>query len=255
MTPPLRLLALMALLLCAALPTSARASDLTERLDALAVQGNAEALYHLGMVHHLGLEGVGRDSRRAFDYFRRAAEAGDPLGAYKLGCFYAGQGEGVVAADPALALRHKLVAAEAGYNLAQRDVAQIYAGLGDRERALHWYDAAARQGDWTALFMAFFQVMPDSPHPDRARAWLYFSVIDRTMAALPVADMPEDEARSLRDSRAEMRRFTETGMAEADRASGERLLAQWREEPSPLSIRAALGLNAARRLVGLPDAA
>jgi TPR repeat protein len=245
---------LLALLLCAALPASTRASDLTDRLDRLALRGNPEALYHLGMIYHVGLEGVGRDPRRAFDYFRRAAEGGDALGAYKVGCYYAGQGEGVVASDPPLALRYKLIAAEAGYVLAQMDVAQIHAGRGERDRALHWYDAAARQGDWSALFMAYFQVMPESPHPDRPRAWLYFEVMNRTLAQIPASDMPAEEARSMRAGLAEIRRAVETGMSQAERAEGARLLAQWRVERSPVSLRADLGLNAARRLVGLPDA-
>lgn len=255
MTLRLLMLAAIALLLGAAQPASRDAATLPAQLEALAGQNNAEALYHLGMIYHLGLEGVVRDPRRALAYFRRSAEGGDPLGAYKLGCYYAGQGGDVLAPDAALALRYKLVAAEAGYLLAQMEVAQIHSARGDRDGALHWFDAAARQGDWTALFMAFFQVMPESPHPDRPRAWLYFEAMNRTLAQIPASEVPAEEARAMQEALAEMRRTVEAGLTQAERAEGARLLSQWRVERSPLTLRADLRLNAARRLVGLPDAA
>lgn len=255
MTFRLPILVALALLFCASQPVRADEPGLSARLETLAGQGNVEALYHLGMIYHLGLEGVARDPGRALGYFRRSAEGGDPLGAYKLGCYYAGQGGDVLAPDEALALRYKLVAAEAGYILAQTEVAQIYSNRGQRDRAVIWYEAAARQGDWTALFMAFFQVMPESPRPDRARAWLYFEVMGRTIAQISTPpDMSAEEVRSMHEGRAALRQALETGMSEAERAEGERLLSQWREERSPVTLRADLRLNAARRLVGLPDA-
>lgn len=254
MTSRVPILAALALLLCASQPVRAEEPGLPARLEAAAGRGNAEALYHLGMLYHLGLEGVTADPRRALDYFRRSAAGGDPLGAYKLGCYYAGQGGDVLAPDEALALRYKLVAAEAGYVLAQSEIAQIYASRGEPDRAFHWYEAAARQGDGIALFTAFMQVVPEGPRPDRARAWLYLGVFDRTLAQIPESDLPEDEARSMREWLAERRRRVEAGMSAADRAEGERLLASWRVERSPVTLRADLRLNAARRLAGLPDA-
>lgn len=250
-----RFFALLALIVAAALPAPAFASDLTDRLEILAARSNGEALYHLGMIYHLGLEGVAQDRRRALDYFRRSAEAGDPLGAYKLGCYYAGQGGDVIVRDAAQALRYKLIAAEAGYVLAQMEVGQIYADRDDAERALHWFDAAARQGDWAGLFMAFIRVMPDGRHPDRARAWLYYKVMERTLAGLPEDALSPEERLQMRASQADMRRLVETGMTPAERAEGERLLAEWRIVRSPINDQAQSGLNAARRLVGLPDAA
>jgi TPR repeat protein len=236
-------------LFCAAMPAHAQQAGLPARLEALEARGNAEAAYHLGMIYHVGLEGVAVDHRRALDLFRRSAAGGDALGAYKLGCYYAGQARDALAPDEALALRYKLVAAEAGYVLAQMDVAAIYAHRGDREQALRWYEAAARQGDWTALFMASFQVRPGSP-----RAWLFFRIIDRTLDRIVPSDAPEDEMRRLREARVEMRRHVEAGLGAADRAEGERMLAAWRVERSPVTLRADQGLNAARRLVGLPEA-
>lgn len=240
-------------LFCAAMPGYAQQSTLPARLEAMVAQGNAEAAYHLGMLYHLGLEGVAVDHRRALDLFRRSAEGGDPLGAYKLGCYYAGQGGNALVPDEAQALRYKLVAAEAGYLLAQMDVGAIYGHRGERDQALRWYEAAARQGDWTALFMAFFQVMPGSRHPDRVRAWLFFGVMERTLDRIP-QDAPGDEMRHLREGRALMRQSMESGLSAAERAEGERLLAEWRVERSPVTLRNDRGLNAARRLAGLPEA-
>jgi hypothetical protein len=237
----------LAALLCAAQPVHGQQGTLPARLEAMASQGNAEAAYHLGMLYHLGLEGVAVDHRRALELFRSSAAGGDPLGAYKLGCYYAGQGGDVLAADEAQALHYKLVAAQAGYVLAQMDVASIYAHRGDRDQALRWYEAAARQGDWGTLFMASFQARPGSP-----RAWLFFRVMDSTLAQ--IHPPPADEGGRLRQARAEMRRHVETGLSAADRAEGERLFAAWRIERTPVTVRADAGLNASRRLVGLPEA-
>jgi uncharacterized protein len=76
-------------------------------LERLASAGNGEAAYHLGMLAHTGI-GMPRDVKKAFAWFTKAAAAGDPLGAYKVGCFYAGQGEGVVADDPDMMLERTL---------------------------------------------------------------------------------------------------------------------------------------------------
>ena len=106
-------------------PVQARAaSELASKLTAMSAAGSGEAAYHLGMLYHLGMDGVPKDTRKAFELFKLATERGDPLGAYQYGCYFDGQGEGVVKVDPALALKYKLVAAEAGYALAQEDVAK-----------------------------------------------------------------------------------------------------------------------------------
>lgn len=249
MTRPWPILAALALT-CLSTPAPAQRPALPVRLEALAAQGNAEALYHLGMIHHLGLEGMARDPWRAFDYFRQAADAGDPLGAYKVGCFYAGQGEGVVAENAELALRYKLIAAEAGYTLAQVDVARIFAQREDWDQALRWYEAAARQGDAMGLTLAFSQVMPGGERPDNVRAWLYLRVLDRGMQQV-VARLSEADARQMRDELAPVRQAIEADLSESQRAEAERLLSEWVVSRSLVSLRADQGLSAARRLAGL----
>lgn len=133
-------------------PACAQAPDLPQRLEGMAAAGNAEARYHLGMLYNNGIA-VPQDPRRAFAHFRAAAEAGDPLGAYKLGCYYAGQfGSEAVAPDESLALRWKLVAARAGYSLAQADIANHHARRDQWGEAMPWLVAAARQGDAQSLY-------------------------------------------------------------------------------------------------------
>jgi uncharacterized protein len=251
---------LVALVLGTAAPASAQDASLPARLEALAQQGNAEAAYHLGMIYHLGLEGAARDPRRAFDYFRRAADAGDPLGAYKIGCYYAGQGEGVVDADPELALRYKLIAAEAGYDLAQVEVAQILHDRGEFDRALHWLEAAARQGNMDGVGGAMAYRSKRGPRPDGPRAWLYFEIMQRDLAHMlettePAGERPspEEQATALEQAGAELRRIVLPEEDEEDRARAATLIAQWQEVRSPVSLHADEGLNAARRLVGLPQ--
>jgi hypothetical protein len=52
-----------------------------------------------------------------------------------------------------------------------------------------------------------------------------------------------------------MRQMVEADLSAADRAEGERLFAAWRQEQTPVTLLADRRLNAARRLVGLPEAA
>ena len=253
-----RVLLLLALLLGALAPAAAAEGDLRTRLEALADRGDAEAAYHLGMIHHLGLDGAPRDHHRALQYFRRSAEQGDPLGAYKLGCYYAGQGGDVLARDDEQALRYKLVAAEAGYDLAQVEVAQIFHQRGDHARALHWIEASLRQGNMEAIGGAILYRRRGGPSPDGPRAWLYFELMRRDFARimesveLPEPVSPEEMAEAMDQATDQLRRQVLPEEDEADRARAAPLIEQWREERSPLSIKADEGLNAARRLVGLP---
>ena len=135
-------------LAAAAAPALSQAGEaaLTAELEVLAAKGNAEAAYHAGVAYQMGINGVGKDSKKAFDYFKQSAEGGDPLGAYKLGSFYDGQGEGVVDDDAELALTHKLVAAKAGYSLAQHDVAKFFYEKDQPDQAVEWLIEAAKQG-------------------------------------------------------------------------------------------------------------
>src|ERR1700709_2201179 len=73
-------------------------ADTFNAMMALANKGNAEAQYHVGMMHNNGI-GTQQDPRQAFEWFQKSTASGDPLGAYKLGCYYDGQGVGIVTSD------------------------------------------------------------------------------------------------------------------------------------------------------------
>lgn len=171
----MRLLILAAVLAFASVAAGgAKATELASRLQKLANGGNAEASYHLGMIYNNGI-GVEQDPERAFQYFSRAAAAGDPLGAYKVGCYRAGQFGDVVALDEAEALRFKLIAARAGYALAQNDVALIYLRQKDYRAALPWLEAASRQGNAHALYN-LSAIYKDGlgTEPSLAKTWALF---------------------------------------------------------------------------------
>ncbi|WP_375421807.1 tetratricopeptide repeat protein [uncultured Sphingomonas sp.] len=146
------------------------------QLESLARMGNAEAAYHLGMLAHTGTGGP-RDAKKAFAWFTKAAAAGDPLGAYKVGCFYAGQGEGVVDVAPERALKYKLVAASTGYSLAQYDVGVHYAQQGRFSEALPWFMQAAEQGYPMSLFaVPSIAARPDMALKNAVQAYAYFKL-------------------------------------------------------------------------------
>ncbi|HEY0086175.1 MAG TPA: tetratricopeptide repeat protein, partial [Allosphingosinicella sp.] len=167
------------LALLGAAPAAPQADGVVPRLEALAASGSGEAAYHLGMIYHLGLSGVPKNPAKAFEQFKLATERGDALGAYKLGCFYAGQGDGTIAPDPRLALRWKLVAAEAGYARAQEEVAETLRQGGDLAGALPWYEAAARQGSPRALMLLgiLYDPKPSGAAiaPDRVKSYAYMA--------------------------------------------------------------------------------
>lgn len=231
-------------LFAACCPQAAAAdANVTARLEKMAVERNPEAAYHLAMIYHLGLDGAARDPAKAFKLFKQAAEGGDPLGAYKIGCYYAGQGEGVVAADPALALRHKLVAAEAGYALAQFEVAQHYLQRGDREEGLRWLEAAARQSSSPAL-LALGSYHSGRPYADARDGAKYYAY---TLLSLEGED---DETRAFA---AELKTMFATGLSAQEIEAGEKIIASWRAEPTRLTSRANAGQKAAEALVAARD--
>jgi len=209
------------------------------RLEALATRGDGQALYHLGMMHHLGMDGAKKDPRLALDLFRKSAAAGDPLGAYKLGCFYAGQGDGAVESDPELALKHKLVAAQAGYSLAQSDVAGIYFQRGDLQTALRWLQAAADQGDFGAM-MAFGGLHAgDHGVPrDGARQYAYTSLAMQRMEEA-TEKLPGDWGKEFRSA-----------FSADELRQGDAIVRAWKPLPTPLTKRADRGHEAAAELLG-----
>ena len=111
----------------------------------LANTGNASAQYNLGMMYNNGV-GTPKNQLKAFDLFLKSTQGGDPLGAFKLACYYGGQAPKAVAYDAELSFKYYLVAAEAGYSLAQFSIAQKYAAQENIDKALFWFKKSANQG-------------------------------------------------------------------------------------------------------------
>lgn len=209
---------------------------LVPKLEKLAAKGNAEAIYHLGMAYHVGI-GVAVDKGKALADFRKAAELGDPLAAYKLGCYYDGQGEGLVEGDPALALKYKLVAAEAGYALAQQDVASLYARQGKYEQAGAWLKKAADQGWGDALIgMASVYNGNNGLRRDAAVMDAYFRLF------LQLRDGGE---KAQRDYLAQL----ENGMTAEEKSRADTIVKDYKAAPTPLTIKGLSGAKAAETLV------
>lgn len=237
--------AILPLLLMAATVPAVAAASLQPKLEALVEAGNGEAAYNLGMLYHLGLAGVPKDIRKAYELFKLSAELGDPLGTYKLGCFYDGQGEGVVESNSKLALKYKLIAAEAGYALAQEDVAKHLFGEGDMAGGLRWLEAAAAQGSIMPL-MALGGLysgqapegLPNLP-ADIKKSWTYFLI-----AAQQIPEMKKNFEAEARKA-----------LGEADYKRVVADVAAWREARTPLTQKADEGIGAAYKAAGLPVSA
>lgn len=223
-----------ALLLLPACANAQPDDNLIPALERLASQDNAEAIYHLGMAYQTGA-GVKQDTQKALTEFRRAAALGDPLAAYKLGCIYDGQGR-VLPRDPAAALKYKLVAARAGYALAQQDVAALFAEQGDFDTAVSWLEKAASQG-WADALAAYASVYngADGIQPDPVKTAAYFQLyLDRVDGS----EKQKDWLKSF-----ERRMTHEQMMSVGD------IVASYRAKPTPLTIKGLAGQRAAVQLV------
>jgi TPR repeat protein len=219
-----------------AAPAAAQPADLPARLEALAARGHAEAAYHLGMLYNNGI-GVTRDNRRAFALFRTAAAGGDPLAAYKVGCYFADQFPGVVPPDEAQALRYKRIAAEAGYALAQADVANILARRGDHAGAVPWWEAASRQGEPRALYnlsSAYLQGNGVARSPARAHAFFRLAHLHGRGSISAAAQRSLDEMAA--------------AMSPAERVEADRIAETWVTGPTALTRLAREGQQRAEAI-------
>jgi hypothetical protein len=209
------------------------------KLEALAATGNAEAAYHLGMMHHLGANGAKKDPQRALELFRQAAEGGDPLGAYKLGSYYDGQGGGLVQADPELALKHKMVAAKAGYSLAQHDVAKLLYARGDTQEAVRWLEESARQGYPESLqALASLYTGEGKVAKNMGKSLAYLVILQNSLKGKKAS--PKIQA-WVKETRAKL--------TAAEIAQAEDVVRGWKVKPSPLTLQALAGEETAKTLV------
>ena len=231
----IRWLAPLALLVAAPAAAQMTRAELATKLETLCGEGNAEARYHLGMMRHLGLGGA-KDQAAALDLFRKAADAGDSLAAHMLGNYYQGIAPDVLAADKAREREWKVVAAEAGYALAQHDLARLFFDVGEIDLALEWLTRAAQQGEVNALRALASLHNSDAIPKDAARTFAYY-----TLSMKQVAE-PTQKQRDW------IAGFTET-MSPEDKGRGEKIVSDWKFEPTTLTVKSKLGLKAAEALV------
>jgi uncharacterized protein len=210
---------------------AARADDVAtfNGMMALANTGDAEAQYHVGMMYNNGI-GVQKDPKLALVWFQKSTAAHDPLGAYKLGCYHAGQ-FGVVATDLKEALKYKLVAANAGYSLAQHDVAVLYAQQGNFEEAVKWLQQASIQGDDQSLFKMSRLYYDGKGVPQNyALAYLYFKL------GLKMSQMEANgEAKAVLDDMV-------AKMPDAERENSDGVFSDWVPQRTALTIKANGGI-------------
>ncbi|PJG51204.1 hypothetical protein CVM73_32425 [Bradyrhizobium forestalis] len=212
-------------LLFFAMPASANDAGTFNAMVTLANRGDAEAQYHVGMMYNNGI-GTQQDRSQAFEWFQKSAAANDPLGAYKLGCYYDGQGAGVVATDSDQALKYKLVSAKAGYARAQHDVALMYDRQGNSEEALKWWKLAGDQGLPAALFSLSRAYSAGKGTPrDLSLSYAYFK-LSKVAPAKNVNEMA-----SL--------------LSKPELENAERLVAAWKPQPTALTLKAFAGITAA----------
>ena len=229
---------LFAILFAFALPVLALDASMLAPLRELAERGNPAAQYHLGMLYNNGIGGVSKDPKLAFWWFQQSAAGNDPLGAYKVGCYFAGQFPGVLAVDKERAYSFKLIAAKAGYSLAQSDVAVISYQRGDYKQAGAWWKLAADQGYAMAAYnLANLHANGQADAADQGLAYAYFKlsklISEKTISA---------EAQATLATLA-----TKLSAQELERA--EQFVANWKEKRSDLTTLANAGAGAISALL------
>lgn len=208
--------------------------DMFKRLSALSAKGNPEIKYNLGMFYNNGIA-TKPDQKAAFKLFSDAAKAGNALAAYKVGCYYAGQFPGAVEKDDDLALKFKLVAAEAGYDLAQNDVAIMLVKRNDLKGAIKWWERASRQGhDPATAFLVTYYTSKSSPDKNKG-----FGLMLKLRETVP--DLPK----KFQDLLA----ATEASATPEDRAAAEKVRSSWTTERTAITTAARRGIAAVPELL------
>ncbi len=225
------LICLLALVFCC--PWSAYAKDNTSatmfaRLSAQLASGNPELKYTLGMMLNNGI-GTAQDNQAAFRYFLEAAEGGNQLASFKVGCYYSGQFAGVVDRNEELALKFLLPVAEAGYDNAQAHLAMYYKKkLGDVNSALIWWERASRQGNLASIaYLA--EYFSASASTDKPKGFALMLILQERM--------PKSTPQLL-----ERIASLESELTAAEKIESERIHRTWMRTPSAITLQARAGL-------------
>ena len=128
--------------------------DVLQYYEHSALKGSVDAQLTLGHLHYHGARGLPADVDKAFQYYSKAAGAGEPAAFANLGNMYA-QGVGV-AQDNATALEYFRRGAAKDHPPSQNGLGYMYMhGHGvtrDYKKALEYFKAAAERGNAEAQF-------------------------------------------------------------------------------------------------------
>ncbi|MCU7837710.1 MAG: sel1 repeat family protein [gamma proteobacterium symbiont of Taylorina sp.] len=206
-------------------------------IESLAKQGSPEAQYHLGMFYNNGI-GTQKNTAKAFEWFEKSALTGDPLGYYKLGCYYAGQGQEFIAIDSDKALEYKLIAAHKGYSFAQSDVASTYFESGEIDEAVKWWKSAANQGDAQSFYILYELYSKGIRIPrDAILSYRYLKIIERNSST--------DQKLII----AEKLIALEKEMTDMQLIESNDFVIKWAAEQTPLTLKGINGLETSKQLV------
>jgi len=231
------LIALISILLLATTSCARDKQHLFTELTKIAESGSPEAQYHLGMLYNNGI-GTDKDIAQAFYWFEKSASAGDPLGHYKVGCYYSGQGEGVIPQDKIKALQHKIFAAEKGYVRAQNDVAAIYYLSQDMSKAIMWWEKAAAQGYGDAVIALYSMYSEGRGIPkDPKKAYGYLKIIERNTGK---ENKPKVE---------EQIEVLKKELSPTEQEEAENFAKNWAPQKTELTIKAFAGIEESWRIV------
>lgn len=231
------------LIICYLVPSFAIAQDYTplfNKLSSMSEAGNGEAAYHLGMLYNNGI-GTSVDIEKAYHWFKYSTEANDPLGAYKLGCYFAGQAGDIVEYDADKALQYKLIAADAGYSYAQHDVALSYLRNGDKDKAIEYITKSAHQD-----FRNAFEVLATLNYQGNIIPKNLVQAHSFTLLSMMAGDgKPSQQAMAFMKS-------IETELSQQEINDSIEKAGNWEIEKTSVTLNANSGLQRSYQISGLP---
>jgi TPR repeat protein len=140
-----------------------------------ATKGHVPSMNRVGLMYFRGDLGAARDDRQAFDYFKRAANAGNANALFNLSRLYL-LGTGV-AKNEAEALKLMRQAADKDHILALNTLGAMAARTDERERARLYFARSAALGNAVGLFQTGLYALHDGDTRENLRlAHRYFNL-------------------------------------------------------------------------------
>ena len=123
-------------------------------------------------------------------------------------------------------MKYKLIAAEAGYSLAQHDVALLYARQENFEEAMKWWKLSGDQGLDSALYnLSGLYFQGKGAPKDLSLAYAYYKLSNR---------VPPDKVKGMASI-----------LTKPELTQAEKLVSEWKPQPTALTLKAKRGITAA----------